>query len=348
MRYRGLGRTGMMISEMVSGGDPITSLNYRHLDVALDMGLNYFDMAPAYSNGDCELGYGHFLRNEGRRERVFLQTKVSDYKGLRHRLYQEIFERLRGSEREEVVRRVAEIRRTNSAEKPGSYLTYFPGQYGEYAGSYLSSAMMPKYGEQVETRSELRRCIVDSVDGSLRRLQTDHVDVLLCPHGANTPDEIENPLIYDAFAELKQAGKVRFLGVSSHNDAAGVLKRAVELGYFEVAMIAYNFVNARYVDGAIRDAFQQGVGMIGMKVAHAVATHHKAMPPIPQWRVDKLNGLVEGDAKAPLKAYVWALRNARIAGVISNLWDESYVRENLGAIRLREDGGSDPDDSLCI
>ena len=52
MAYRRLGRTGMMISEIVCGGDPITLENYKHLERALERGLNYLDMAPAYNNGN--------------------------------------------------------------------------------------------------------------------------------------------------------------------------------------------------------------------------------------------------------------------------------------------------------
>ncbi len=47
MAYRQLGRTGLMTSEFISGGDPIRTPNYKHLDLALEMGLNYLDMAPA-------------------------------------------------------------------------------------------------------------------------------------------------------------------------------------------------------------------------------------------------------------------------------------------------------------
>src|SRR3954464_6803442 len=80
MAYRRLGRTGMMISEVVSGGDPITSQNYKHLALAIDMGLNYLDMAPAYHNGDTERAYGKLLAGSSSlRDRVFLTTKVSDY-----------------------------------------------------------------------------------------------------------------------------------------------------------------------------------------------------------------------------------------------------------------------------
>ena len=77
MHYRRLGRTGLMISEVVSGGDPISTTNYEQLNLALEMGLNYLDMAPAYGNGDCEIAYGKFLAGSAKRNKVFLQTKVA-------------------------------------------------------------------------------------------------------------------------------------------------------------------------------------------------------------------------------------------------------------------------------
>lgn len=42
------------------------------------------------------------------------------------------------------------------------------------------------------------------------------------------------------------------------------------------------------MEEAIRQAYEQGMGIIGMKVAMAVATHHKDLQPVPSWRIDKL------------------------------------------------------------
>ncbi|PYF96262.1 Predicted oxidoreductase [Georgenia satyanarayanai] len=55
--------------------------------------------------------------------------------------------------------------------------------------------------------------IVSSVDGSLRALRTDYVDVLLLhrPDALVEPDEVAR-----AFDDLEQAGKVRAFGVSNH------------------------------------------------------------------------------------------------------------------------------------
>src|SRR5947209_6057111 len=80
MAYRRLGRTNMMISEVVCGGDPITLDNYKHLGAAIEMGLNYLDMAPAYNRGDTERAYGRLLASSpGMRDKVLLTTKVCDF-----------------------------------------------------------------------------------------------------------------------------------------------------------------------------------------------------------------------------------------------------------------------------
>ena len=39
------------------------------------------------------------------------------------------------------------IKHSNLAEKPGYYLTYFPGQANQF-GSYLSAAMLPEFGSR--------------------------------------------------------------------------------------------------------------------------------------------------------------------------------------------------------
>ena len=56
--------------------------------------------------------------------------------------------------------------------------------------------------------------ILESVDGSLKRLNTDHIDILLLhrPDTLIEPDEVA-----EAFTTLKQQGKVGYFGVSNAN-----------------------------------------------------------------------------------------------------------------------------------
>jgi len=330
MAYRRLGRTRMMISEVVCGGDPITLENYKHLERALEMGLNYLDMAPAYNKGDTERAYGKLIGGSpSKREKVFLTTKVSDYNRVRTQLYNEILNGLPSSKQEEIREKARKIKLARRLEAPGYYLTYFPGQQGAFESAYLRAAMQPEFGARVEGSRQLRKTITESIEGSLQRVGTDHFDILMCPHGADIAEDLASPEINATFQDLKKQGKVRFLGVTSHNDPAGVLRAASDAGHYDVVMMAYNVVNGGYVDRAIGHASSKDVGIIAMKAAHAVATHHKPLQPVPKWRIDKVERIVPGDWKAPQKAYLWALQDPRIAAVISNLWDETYVKENL-------------------
>ncbi len=56
--------------------------------------------------------------------------------------------------------------------------------------------------------------ILEAVDGSLRRLKTDYLDVLLL----HRPDALVEPEeVAEAFTVLHSSGKVRYFGVSNHN-----------------------------------------------------------------------------------------------------------------------------------
>ena len=58
--------------------------------------------------------------------------------------------------------------------------------------------------------------ILSSVEGSLQRLKTDYLDVLLL----HRPDALVEPEeVAEAFDKLHQQGKVRYFGVSNHNAA---------------------------------------------------------------------------------------------------------------------------------
>lgn len=56
--------------------------------------------------------------------------------------------------------------------------------------------------------------ILESVDGSLKRLKTDYIDVLLL----HRPDSLMEPeKVAEAFETLEKSGKVRYFGVSNQN-----------------------------------------------------------------------------------------------------------------------------------
>jgi len=330
MVYRQLGRTGLMVSELVFGTERITPDNVRPLEVAIERGINYFDTAPQYGKGASETALGKVLDTSSKREKVFLATKISPFPGLRNRLYREIFDTLPSARKEAIQKRAVQLRKECGIEKPGYFLVYWPGQARQLDGVFLSDAMMEEYSERVETSPEFKKLIITSVEESLKRTGTDYFDVVHCPHSAASPFEIKNKAINEAFLELKKQGKARFLGFSTHHGMTSLLETAINLQFYDVVMLAYNVINYGFLDNVIKRARENNMGLIAMKAAMAVATpYDPRQVPVPDWRIQKLNQIVPGDMKLQVKAYLWALQNPDLSAVVSGITSEEMLIENL-------------------
>jgi len=329
MAYRRLGRTNYMVSEIVCGGNTIAPDNFRHVEEAIERGLNYLDTAPAYGRGRSELGYAKVIAGS-KRERVFVNTKVSVWSSNRNAIFKAIYDSLAGSEQAKVQSKVSEELERRKALDPDHICHYFGGQENALRASLLSNAMERKYGDRVDRPSEYRDRLLASVDSSLRALGTDYLDLLMVPHGANSAYEVTAfPEIFEAFETLRKAGKVRHFGLSAHSDPGGVLEGAVESGQYSAAMVAYNIVNHSYVDAALDRAQAADLGVIAMKVARPC--HHgrdNGLPDDPR-RVAMIERAVPGELSVPQKCYLWVLRDSRVAAVNSELKNSAMVADNL-------------------
>lgn len=86
MQYRVLGKTGLRVSRLSFGASALggvfrpvdESEAIRAVHAALDCGINYFDVAPAYGGTRSETVLGKALRDVPR-SRYFLSTKVGKY-----------------------------------------------------------------------------------------------------------------------------------------------------------------------------------------------------------------------------------------------------------------------------
>ena len=105
-----------------------------------------------------------------------------------------------------------------------------------------------------------REHIVASAEGSLRRLKTDYLDVLLL----HRPDPLwEGEEIAAAFAELKAAGKVRHFGVSNMNAGQMAylqhfLDEPLVANQLQMSLLHHGFVEAGISFNQISDGYPQG------------------------------------------------------------------------------------------
>ena len=86
MEYRRLGRSGVLVSPLCLGtidfGGVITEKkSFEIMHRAIEGGINFFDTANVYNNGESERVIGKLLKERNVRDRVVLATKVFGHMG---------------------------------------------------------------------------------------------------------------------------------------------------------------------------------------------------------------------------------------------------------------------------
>ena len=90
--------------------------------------------------------------------------------------------------------------------------------------------------------------IIAAVEGSLRRLQTDYLDILLL----HRPDPLVEPAeVARAFDDLRRAGKVRYFGVSNHTGAQIALLQKEMAQPLVINQLELNLLHSHLIDEGI-------------------------------------------------------------------------------------------------
>lgn len=161
--------------------------------------------------------------------------------------------------------------------------------------------------------------IIAAVEGSLTRLGTDYLD--LCHiHACNDLERLMAPTFHEAFDRLKEQGKVRFLGVSSHTpELETVMNAAVDSGRFHVLMVAYNFNNWPDLSNILNKAHERGVGFVAMKTLKG-AYHTVLADFTPTERLSFTQA-----------AFRWVHSNEKVSGLVVSMSKVSQLDEYLYA-----------------
>jgi aryl-alcohol dehydrogenase-like predicted oxidoreductase len=178
-----------------------------------------------------------------------------------------------------------------SEERIGKYIGkrraefYLASKCGCLVGA--PPAPLGESGSHVYTREN----ITAGVEQSLARMKTDYLDVVQF-HISPSRRVLEENGAIDALLELKQAGKVRFIGMSG---TFPHLTDHIAMGVFDVFQIPYSAVEREH-EAAITAAGQAGAGIIIRGGAAKGAPSDEKRPGLQsqRWRQANLDDLLDG------------------------------------------------------
>lgn len=193
----------------------------------------------------------------------------------------------------------------------------------------------------VGTKFHLRRknwtekSIIDSVNGSLQRLQTDYIDVLLI-HGAKNEEHITDDRVIGAFEELKKEGKYRFRGLSCHSNHHKVVKKAVECGYYDMIQLGYNVFDIQPTEKEIK-VYEDYLGESGIRrllsLAHSKDVGIIAMKTLKVGgKRQKLDKYKTGSTSLFQAMLKWCLENKNITSVVTEMLTFEQLEEDLSVV----------------
>ena len=103
----------------------------------------------------------------------------------------------------------------------------------------------------------------ENLETSLRKLRTDHVDVLQFHNPGKLPDPNDAKGTYAAMARARDKGKVRFIGISNHRLAVAL--EAVRSGLYDTLQYPMSAVSDEKDLALIGECAKHDVGLIAMK-----------------------------------------------------------------------------------
>ncbi len=156
------------------------------------------------------------------------------------------------------------------------------------------------------------------VNDSLARLGTDYVD-LVHVHSCDETGRLMDPNVHEAFDRLKEEGKVRFLGVSTHTPRlVDVATRAIESGRFDVMMLAYHHGIWPTLPAIIDRAHdEQDMGIVAMKTLKGAK--HKNLEDFHD---------ANSYAQAALR---WVHENPKVSCAVISFFEQQHIDEYLAA-----------------
>jgi len=173
-----------------------------------------------------------------------------------------------------------------------------------------------KHWQDFSSKIEKAR-VIERVEASLKRLQTEHLDVALVHNVDDLTPLLKNEELLSAYDQLKKDGKVRFTGFSTHN-AKVTLKQALETDFPQVVLVIYNHMEGPQIEPLIKEVRKKGIATVAMKVMAGGAQGN-------------LKSLVNQEVSYPQASIRWVLSNPDVDCCIPTMSSYAHVEEYIAA-----------------
>lgn len=187
-------------------------------------------------------------------------------------------------------RKVAMETVNHAIDRGINYIDTAPG-YGNGNSEEIIGAVMKSRRDEVVLATKVRwenmdkAGVIESVHQSLRRLNTDRLDIVQFHGGMFTADEYDHvvnggPL--EALAELKQQGKVGFIGLTAEEPWTAIQFLAHR--EIDVYQVAYNFIYQHAAKHMLIEAGKHDVGVVTMRTMTSGILQRAARYLAPEWQ----------------------------------------------------------------
>ncbi|GAC1514669.1 MAG: aldo/keto reductase [Chloroflexota bacterium] len=174
-----------------------------------------------------------------------------------------------------------------------------------------------------------RDAVRASIEDSLRRLQTDTIDLLQI-HSAS-PETIEQGETLAEMQRFQQAGHVRYIGISGDVDGA---LAAIDDGRYDTIQVPYSIVDQRMDGGVFESAKQHDIGVIIMiPLGQGIVTnkYQHSDKENERHKGDALQFLVRDGQTLAQAALRFVLANDAVSTVIAGTRKIENLRSNVEA-----------------
>ena len=219
-----------------------------------------------------------------------------------------------------------------SEERIGRHISHRRAEYylaskcGDLAG-WTPTEKQPR-APHVFTREN----IIAGVEQSLRRMNTDHLDVVQV-HDSPSRQVLERGGVVEAMQELQQQGKVRFIGMSS---TMPHLRDHIAMGVFDSFQIPYSCLE-RQCEDAISEAAKAGAGIVirGGAAKGALSgderTRARGAEAIGIWEKAGLDDLLEGMSRMEFVVRFTASHPDASTNIVGTL-NPAHLAANIEAV----------------